>query len=365
MGVKRIAILTGGGDCPGLNGVIRAAVRAATREHKIEVIGVQDGFEGLAVTPARVRRLEVGDVRGLLPRGGTVLGTSNRANPFAFPVKAGGRVVLKDVSRAIIKRLRNLGVEALIVVGGDGSLSIAHEMGKLGVRVVGVPKTIDNDLSATDVTFGFDTAVATAVDALDKLHTTAESHHRVMILEVMGRNAGWIALHAGVAGGADVILLPEFPYDIRRVVAKIDERARHNCHFSIIVVAEGAFPAGGRVKTRKSAVGALARLVGAGERVATELKALHGGESRVTVLGHVQRGGSPSAFDRVLSTRFGAAAVEAVVRERFGTMVALRGAAIEAVPLADAVGVQKRVNADTELLRVAQAIGIEVGATRH
>lgn len=360
-GVSRIGILTGGGDCPGLNAVIRAVVRTASNEFGWEVLGIEDGYDGL-LEPDKVRPLTDAEVRGILPKGGTILGTANRGNPFARCVIRDGQQVVCDMSSEALECIKDLGLDALIVVGGDGTLSAAKELADMGAPIVGVPKTIDNDISATDVTFGFDTALVTATEAIDKLHTTAESHHRVMVIEVMGRNAGWIALNAGLAGGADVILIPEIPFDIANVCEEIYERARNGSKFSIVVVAEGAAPVGGKL-AYQSEGDALrqSRLGGMGDIVAQQIAEMTGIETRCTVLGHLQRGGSPTPFDRILGTRFGGAAVRAVAAGSFGVMVALRGTAIDTVPLADAVGQLKLVDPAGDLVRTAKGLGIAVG----
>ncbi len=359
--LTRIGVLTGGGDAPGLNAVIRAVVKSAVREYGLSVVGFLNGFGGMIKNQAR--ELTENDVAGILPRGGTILGTTNRDNPFHYPIDRGGQRVFADVSDRIFENTSIHGVEALVVIGGDGSLAIAKELYDRGLKLIGVPKTIDNDLFATDQTFGFDTALTTATEALDKLHTTAESHHRVMVLEVMGRNAGWIALAAGVAGGADVILIPEIPYDITCVARKINQRSNQNKRFSIIVVAEGARPAGGEVVVQKRVEDSFdpIRLGGIGQVVAGEIEAMTGKETRVTVLGHLQRGGSPTAFDRILSTRYGTAAVNYLMEGRYGHMVCLKGAEIDTVPLEEAVGGQRKVPPDLDLLRSARQLGISFG----
>jgi 6-phosphofructokinase 1 len=356
----RLGILTGGGDAPGLNAVIRAVVRAAAREAPAEIMGIEDGFEGLLL-PGKVQPLGLSRVRGILPRGGTILGASNRANPFAYPDRRGKP---RDRSRTVLLRLGEHGIDGLIVVGGDGTLKIAHELAQKGVKVVAVPKTIDNDLRATEVTFGFDTALQTAMWAIDKLFTTAESHDRVMILEVMGRNTGWIALNAGVAGGAHVILIPEVPYDPAEVAAVVRARARAGKHYTVVVVAEGAAPRGGREPVLgKDALG-FKRYGGAGADLARHLGKLVGHEVRVTVLGHLQRGGSPSAFDRILGSRFGAAALELAVRGQWGKMVALRAGRVVAVPLAEAAAGARRVDPEGEMVRTARSLGVSFGERR-
>jgi 6-phosphofructokinase len=337
-GRKRIGVLTGGGDAPGLNAVLRAVVRTAGDD--VEVIGVLDGFSGLL--EGRFRHLGKPDVRELIRMGGTVLGTTNRDNPFACRSEHGP----VDRSAEALENARKAGLEALIVIGGDGTLRIASELGKLGLDVVGVPKTIDNDLASTDYTFGFWTAIGVATDALDRLRDTAESHHRVMVLEVMGRTAGWIALHAGIAGAADVILIPEIPYapeSVARTVVSCQDRGRAS---SLIVVAEGVISGGRR---------------GAGERVVRELEALTRCDARVTVLGHLQRGGSPVAFDRILATQFGEAAARLAVAGRCGRMVRLAAGRIEDVDLDEAVREIKLVDPGSPLVLTARSLGIAFG----
>ncbi|AGA69126.1 6-phosphofructokinase [Desulfitobacterium dichloroeliminans LMG P-21439] len=358
--IKKLAILTGGGDCPGLNAVIRAAVKTACYRG-IEVVGIQDGFRG--AVEGDFRTLGFKDVSGILPRGGTILGTTNRDNPFAYSVQVEGTRQIQDRSDEVMDRFKAEGIDALITIGGDGSLSIAQEFAKKGLNVVGVPKTIDNDLMATDLTFGFQTAVATAQDALDRLHTTAESHHRIMILEVMGRYAGWIALYAGVAGGADVILIPEVPYQLESIAKAVKRRADQGKHFSIIVVAEGAKPLGGEMVVERTVPGRTdpIKLGGIGAKLAADLEKLTAIESRVTVLGHLQRGGSPIAVDRVLSTRYGVAAVEAVLDKDYGMMVALQGQDIVRVPIKEAVHQLKKIKSDDPVLLAARSMGIEFG----
>ena len=358
---KRIGILTGGGDCPGLNAVIRAAFQTA-HNFGWDVLGIEDSFDGLIDT-RKTRWLKPADVRGILHTGGTILGTSNKTHPFRFPVKTKTGVVLQDRSRDVVRNFKKLKLDGLIVVGGDGSLAIALEFSKKGLPVIGVPKTIDNDLSATDVTFGFDTAVSVVTEALDRLHTTAQSHRRVMVLEVMGRHVGWIALHAGVAGGADIILIPEIPFDIQAVVAKIRERERRGRSFSIVVVAEGAVPVGGEETYQAQAVaGGQARLGGIGDAVAAQIGEITGNETRSLVLGHLQRGGQPTTFDRLLGTRFGSAAVRLALQDRWGQMVALVPPDVTSVPLEKAVSEMKRVPLDSDILRAAGDLGISFGS---
>ena len=359
---KRIGVLTGGGDCPGLNAVIRAVVKTAVNVYGWEVMGVEDGFEGL-ILPGKVQTLGLQEVRGILPRGGTILGTTNRADPFHYAVQTETGVQVTDVSDRVVERIQELGLNTLVVIGGDGSLRIAHELMQKGVRVVGIPKTIDNDIEATEVTFGFDTAVNTAMEALDRLHTTAESHHRVMILELMGRDAGWIALQAGISGGADIILIPEIPFDLDTVFEKVQERNRRGAEFSLIVTAEGAHPAGGEaLYLAEQEPGGMRRLGGIGEALAGQLQECCGVEVRVTVLGHLQRGGSPTAFDRLLGSRFGTEAVHMIAAGRSGYMAALQAGRIVPVRIAEAVARQKYVPLDSDLIRTAAGLGISLGA---
>ena len=356
--IKRIGVLTGGGDAPGLNAVIRAVVKAGTNR-RCEVIGLEDSFDGL-IEPDRWRKLTPGDVTGILRIGGTILGTTNRGNPFAYPIETSGGT--RDYSARCVEMFHQLDLDALIVIGGDGTLAIAHQFHLRGIPLVGVPKTIDNDIVETTNTFGFDTAVSFATDAIDRLHTTAEAHHRVMIVEVMGRYAGWIALYAGVAGGADVILIPEIPFDARKVAERIKERDALGARFSIVVVAEGAKPVGGSASVMKAATGEFVeRLGGIGARVAAELETLTGKETRYVVLGHLQRGGAPTSFDRVLATRFGARAVELLLEGQFGHMVAFHPPDIVSVPLERVVGRTRNVPLDFDVLRSARAIGISLG----
>jgi phosphofructokinase-like protein len=358
---RRIAVMTGGGDCPGLNAVIRAVVKAAENLHGWEVYGVRDGFEGFLVAGGRgISRLDRTDIAGILPRGGTILGASNRCDLFAVP--RGRRVV--DESHRVMPALRSHGIDGLVVIGGEGTHKAALQLARLGVPLVGVPKTIDNDLGGTDVTFGFDTAVGIACEAIDRLHSTAASHHRVMCVEVMGRHAGWIALHAGIAGGADVILLPEIAYDPVRVAARVASRAKHGRRFSIVVVAEGARREGGATvyRTGKGQDPILDRLGGVSYVVADELARFAGVTVRNTVLGHVQRGGSPSAFDRVLATRMGVRAVESLAAGETGRMVALKGTAIVTVPIEDAIARLRTVDPRGDAVRHARALGISFAA---
>ncbi len=363
--IRRIGLLTGGGDCPGLNAVIRAAVKTAIHEYGWEVLGIEDGFEGL-IQPGKARLLDTTDVRGLLPRGGTILGSTNRANPFHYEVRADGASKVFDVSETVIHRVREYGIEVLIVIGGDGTMRIAHELMHKGLQVVGVPKTIDNDLYGTEVSVGFDTAVNTAMEALDKLHTTAESHHRVLVVEVMGRHAGWIALAAGVAGGADVILIPEIPYHLGIIVDKINQRNQSGAKFSIVVVAEGSMPHGGEaVYHAERDLGGVSRLGGVGEVIAAQLRRICQADVRATVLGHIQRGGSPTVCDRLLATRYGAMAVHMIAQGQVGYMAALQGGRMTAVPLSEAVSRPKQVPLDSDLVRAAVGLTICLGDRRQ
>ena len=358
LSVKKIGVLTGGGDAPGLNAVIRAVVKAA-HNAEIEVIGLEDSFDGL-LDPSRTRPLRPHDVTGILRLGGTILGTTNRGNPFEYPVGKQGENI--DYSERCIETFGKMKLDALVVIGGDGTLQIAHQFYLKGLPIVGVPKTIDNDIWGTTSCFGFDTAVAFASDAIDRLHTTAEAHRRIMVVEVMGRYAGWIALHAGVAGGADVILMPEIPYDLDRVVARIRERESFGARFSIVVVAEGARPCGGDVTLIEAArAGHVERLGGVGALVGKALQEKMNKETRHVVLGHLQRGGAPTAFDRVLATRFGGKAVDLLARGVFGQMVANHPPDIVPIPLADVVGKTKTVPLDYDLLHTARLIGVAFG----
>jgi 6-phosphofructokinase 1 len=358
---KTIGVISGGGDAPGLNAVIRAVVKTATGEFGMRVFGIEDSFEGLIGEP-RVNDLTSFDVRGLLPRGGTILGTRNRGF-FVEYSTSGEMVKLESMYRAVLENLETLGIEALVVVGGDGTMGIAAELEKLGVPLIGVPKTIDNDLACTELTFGFMTALDIATEALDRLHTTAESHDRVMILEVMGRHAGWIALHSGLAGGADVILIPEIPFLMESVAAKVRERERQGSPFSIIVAAEGAQEVGHDLVYQKTGDPHQApRLGGIGIHIRNELEKLTGRETRAVILGHLQRGGRPNAFDRVLATTFGANAVRALAHGQKGVMVALQASKIITVPLADALVESKRVSPAGQMVRSARDTGISFGA---
>jgi 6-phosphofructokinase 1 len=358
--MKRIGILTGGGDAPGLNAVIRAVVKTAIYEYGCEVIGIRDGYDGF-IEEQGIVSLGIQDVRGILPRGGTILGAANRGNPYARKVIRDGKEVTIDVSNEIIKGIERLGMDALLVLGGDGTLHIAHQLFKMGAPVIGVPKTIDNDIGGTEVTFGFDTAVITATEAIDKLHTTAEAHHRVMVLELMGRNAGFITLHAGIAGGTDVILIPEIPFKFESVAVKVRERVERGMYFSIVAVSEGAKPMDGeQIFSRPGDEIYVPRLGGIGQLVGEYIEK-QGYETRVTVLGHVQRGGTPTPFDRWLATRYGAAAVRLAAQQKFDRMVALRAGDIVDVSLGEAVAILKRVDVHGDAVTTARGMSISFG----
>ncbi|HUV29507.1 MAG TPA: ATP-dependent 6-phosphofructokinase [Acidobacteriota bacterium] len=359
--IKRIGILTGGGDCPGLNAAIRAVVKTADNDYDIEVVGFEDGYEGLVEN--RFRTIGLKDVSGLLAQGGTILGTSNRADPFKFPVLQGEEYVYLDRSSQAIRNFESLGLNALVAIGGDGTMAASAAMLEKGLPVIGVPKTIDNDLWGTDVTFGFDSALATATQAVDKIHTTAQSHHRVMIVEVMGRYAGWLALGTGLAGGGDIILMPEIPYDIECVVEQIRSRNSLGKNFSIVVIGEGAMPVGGEIVVSRTVATSpdAIRLGGISNHLALQLEGLTNLECRVTILGHLLRGGEPTAFDRLLATRLGSEAVHMVVRGEIGRMVALRGFDLTSVPLADVAGKIRKVTPDHAWIKVAQSLGVCLG----
>jgi 6-phosphofructokinase 1 len=357
----RIAISTGGGDAPGLNAVIRAAVLSAINRGW-EVLGIKRGFAGL-MGEDEVIPLTKQSVRGIAHLGGTILRTTNHGNPFHYPRKRpDGTFGEEDRSDELIANAKALGIDAMISIGGDGSLSIAQRLCDKGVNIVGVPKTIDNDVSGTITTFGFDTAVNTALEAIDKLHTTAESHDRVMVMEVMGRDTGFIALHSGLAGTADVILIPEIPYDIEKVCEKIRSRDRNGRFFSIVVVAEGAFPIGGKASIMGASLpGQAKRVGGIAEVIAQQIAERTGKETRSLVLGHLQRGGMPTGYDRLLATRFGGAAVKAIAEQKWGHMVALQSPHIVAIPIRDVLKEQKRVDPNHDVVETARATGISFG----
>lgn len=356
--ITRIGVLTGGGDAPGLNAVIRAVVKSACNAG-IECLGIEDSFDGL-LEHGRSRPLTPRDVRGIMRLGGTILGTVNTGNPFSATIQTSDGV--RTYADRCVEMFHRMGLGGLVVIGGDGTLAIAHQFCERGIPIVGVPKTIDNDIVGTTNCFGFDTAVAFATDAIDRLHTTAEAHRRIIIVEVMGRYSGWIALHAGVAGGADAILIPEIPFDLHLVAERLQQREANGAHFSIVVVAEGAYPSGGKLALVEEAQGRRAeRLGGMGVKVSEALGKLSGKETRSVVLGHLQRGGAPTSFDRVLATRFGGKAVELLTRGEIGTMVAFAPPDIVARQLIDVVGKTKTVPHDSDLLLTAKALGVTFG----
>ncbi len=361
--IRRIGVLTGGGDCPGLNAAIRAIVKTAHNDYDLEVIGFSDGYQGLIEN--RYRQIDIDDASGILARGGTILGTSNRADPFHFPVLQGEEYIYLDRSSQAVRNFESLGLDALIAIGGDGTMAASARMAKEGLPIVGVPKTIDNDLFGTEVTFGFDSACVTATDAVDKIHTTAQSHHRVMIVEVMGRYAGWLALCAGLAGGGDIVLMPEFPYDIDAICDAVRTRNARGKTFSIVVVGEGSRPVGGEMTVARTIANSpdAIRLGGVSHQVAAQVEGLTNIECRVTILGHLLRGGSPSAFDRLLATRYGVEAVYMVVRGQTGIMVGLQNQQMVAVPLEDVAGRIRTVTPNHPLVKAAQSLGICLGVS--
>ena len=359
--MKRIAILTGGGDAPGLNAVLRAVVRTAIGEYDCEVLGIRHGYEGLLEQDGIIP-LQWRSVSGILHQGGTILGAANRGNPFARKVERDGETIVEDVSDEIVAAIKALELDALLVAGGDGTLRIARELFDKGVPVIGIPKTIDNDVGGTERTFGFDTAVSIATEAIDRLHTTAESHHRVMILELMGRDAGFITLHAGMSGGADVILIPEIPFHFEAICNKVQARRERGRNASIIVVSEGAHPHGEQqVFSRAGDEVYTARLGGIGFAVGKFIESVCKAESRVTVLGHIQRGGTPTAYDRWLATCFGAGAVRLAAKKQYGYMMALQCGAIVDTPLAEALAEPKVVNINSDAVVTARGMGIAFG----
>lgn len=359
---KRIGILTGGGDCPGLNAVIRAVAKSAMDKYDAHVIGIEDGFEGFV--EGRMHEIRNEDVSGILSQGGTILGTSNKGDPFHYPIEnLDGEIEIIDESSRVIRNYRRWGLDALITIGGDGTMHISDKLNDLGLNIVGVPKTIDNDLAATDVTFGFDSALYVATEAIDRLHTTASSHHRIMVIEVMGRYAGWIALGAGLAGGADVILLPEIPFKWDSIFKKVKQRSHRGKRFSIICVAEGAKPEGSDVIVKSLDIKRTdaKQLGGVGELVGQRVEEATGLETRVTVLGHLQRGGSPTPYDRNLATRYGYMACELAANGEFGRMVALKGTTVESVTIKDAISKLRTVPLDCQEILAGRAVGTSFG----
>ncbi|MFP4057671.1 MAG: 6-phosphofructokinase [Candidatus Brocadiia bacterium] len=360
--IRRIGVLTGGGDCPGLNAVIRAVTKTAISVYGIHVVGIRDAYRGFVEGDAQ--ELAYSDVSGILTLGGTILGTSNKHNPFHYPAPGGPEGERRDLSGRLLANARKWKLDAVVLIGGDGTMNIGDQLSKKGLPVVGVPKTIDNDLAETDLTFGFDSAVATVTEAIDKIHTTAMSHHRAMVVETMGRYAGWIALYAGVAGGGDVILIPELPYQLEKVLDVVAERSTQGRRFSIIVVAEGARPKRGKRVIERTVADSHdpVRLGGVGAKLAREIEDASGVTTRYTILGHLQRGGTPTAFDRALATRFGHHAMELVAAGRFGRMVCLKGQRITSAPIAKAVAKLKLVPRTHPLIKAARAVGTSFGA---
>ncbi len=358
--INRIGIITGGGDCPGLNAVIRGVTKPA-QDYGMNVFGILDGFEGLV--EGKAKELNNQDVSGILAIGGTILGSSNKGDPFHWPIEKNGKIEIIDKSQDALKNYNAWGLDAIIAIGGDGTMHICNKLSKMGMNVIGVPKTIDNDLDATDMTFGHYSAVYVVSMALDRLHTTASSHHRVMVVEVMGRYAGWIALNGGLSGGADIILIPEIPFSWNKIYKKIHERQLMGKRFSLICVAEGAKPIDGEmvIKEKDKKRTDPVRLGGIGEVVAVNIEKNTQRETRVTVLGHLQRGGSPTPFDRILATKFGAFAIELAAEKKFGRMVALKGSEVKNVKIEEAIVRQKLVRSDNQAVRTARAIGISFG----
>jgi 6-phosphofructokinase 1 len=354
---KRIAILTGGGDCPGINAVIRAVAKKAIGEKGMEVVGIEDGYDGLVAN--RYRELEYDDVSGILTSGGTILGTSKKANPYRYAIRNGKKLEFRDMSKTVIRNIKRLNVFCLVCIGGDGSLGIAHQLFRDGIPIVGVPKTIDNDIRGTDITFGFDSAVQIATEGIDRLHSTAQSHHRIMIVEVMGHNAGWIALHSGVAGGGDIILIPEIPYDISVIAEKVKERNKKGRRFSIVVVSEGAKPKGGDIVIRRIVEESAdpVRLGGIGFVLGDQIEKATGLETRTVVMGHLQRGGSPTPFDRVLATRLGTRAIDMIENGEFGYMVGVKNNSLVRVSLDKVAGGVRTVPPNHPLVKSARSVG--------
>jgi phosphofructokinase-like protein len=355
--IQRIGVMTSGGDCPGLNAVIRAVAKTALSQYHIEVIGIEDGFLGLIQN--RMHALSNESVSNILTLGGTILGTNNRVDPRKYPVKINGSTEMRDVTDRCLEHIAHANLDAIVVIGGDGSMTMASRFVKYGINWIGVPKTIDNDLYGTDVTFGFATATSIATDALDRVHTTAASHHRVMVVEVMGRNAGWIALHAGVASGTDVILIPEIPYSIEKVCEYVVGRSKRGKRFSIICISEGARPKDGQqVVNRVDPTSPdPIRLGGIGQKIAAEIETATGIETRTVILGHVQRGGTPVPADRVLATEFGGTAVDILMAGERNRLVVMQGRTVTHIPIEEAAGKQRLIPLDNPLLRTARAIG--------
>ena len=362
--IKRIGVMTGGGDCPGLNPVIRAVTKTAVLKYGLEVVGIKHGYRGLYLGGDEFVNLTLDNVTGIISKGGTILYSSNKDNLFDYTYEdENGNTCHGDVSDVGVKNLKDAGIDALIVIGGDGTLTSGRDFSRKGVKVIGVPKTIDNDLAATETTFGFDTAVSTAAEAIDRLRTTAESHSRIIVVEAMGRYAGFLALSSGIAGGADAIIVPEIEYDINKIADQIKQNRARGKNFAIVVVAEGAKPKGGEVMVSRVVENSPdpIRLGGIGNHIAEQLEDLVGLEARATILGHVQRGGTPTANDRILSTRYGAAAVELLMEGKFGNMVTLDGNTISYESLENVIGKNKAVDPNGELVTMAKGMGISFG----
>ncbi|NLO38800.1 MAG: 6-phosphofructokinase [Ruminiclostridium sp.] len=359
MEIKRIGVLTSGGDCPGLNTAVRAVVKSAINNYEYDIIGFRDGYRGLVEN--RFRRIELSDVSGILDKGGTILGTTNRYNPFSVPFDKDGTKTLRDMSERIRENLAMHSIDCLVVIGGDTTIRYASMLCEKGIPVVAIPKAIENDIYGTEMSFGFMTAVNTATQAIDKLHSTAEAHHRVMVLEVMGRVSGWVALESGIAGGADVILIPEIHYDIQKVARAILQRRNAGKGFSIIVAAEGARPVGSVVKSIEDTRGDFTYQGGTSNLLAKELESLTSIETRITVLGYLQRGGDPSAYDRILSTRFGAAAVKMIHNGEVNRMVCMDQHTIKSIPLHETAGRIRVVPPGSEITEIARDMGVSFG----
>jgi 6-phosphofructokinase 1 len=361
--IKRIGILTGGGDCPGLNAVIRGVTKPAL-DHGLKVLGIIDGFEGL-VTGKAVELYDK-DVSGILSQGGTILGSSNKGDPFHWPVEIDGKIKITDKSKEAISNYNMWDLDALIAIGGDGTMHISKGLMELGMNIVGVPKTIDNDLEATDLTFGHDSAVYVVAEAIDRLRTTASSHHRVMVIEVMGRYAGWIALNGGLAGGADIILIPEMPFEWDAIYEKVKRRSMMGKKYSIVCVAEGAKPLGGELVVKKVDAKRTdpIQLGGVAEVIAKNIEVNTGLETRYTVLGHLQRGGTPTAYDRILSTKFGTFAIDLAIKRKFGRMAALKGNEVKSVSIESAITEQKLVKPTDQAVITAKAVGVCFGTKK-
>jgi 6-phosphofructokinase 1 len=362
---KRIAILTGGGDCPGINAVIRAVAKKAILDKEMEVIGIEDGYYGIVNN--RHRTLNYNDVSGILTLGGTILGTSKTVNPYRYAIRKGNRLEFKNLSKRTIKNIKELDIDALVCIGGDGTLGIAYQLFKDGIPIVGLPKTIDNDLRGTDITFGFNSAVSIATEGIDRIHTTAESLHRIMIVEVMGHKAGWIALYSGVAGGGDIILIPEIPYDTHIIAEKVKERNKRGKRFSIVVIAEGAKPKGGDIVIQRLVKESSdpVRLGGTGFILGEQIERVTGLETRTVVMGHLLRGGTPTPFDRILATELGIKAVELIEDEKLGCMVGVKGDSLVTVPLKEVAKGPRLIPLNLPMIKAARSLGTCFGDSNH